>query len=197
MLRAPLLIVVEGIDGSGKTTLVAALKDWISAQGMIVRASKEPTNGPHGSALRASAQGRRLTRDAEMALFIADRREHVTQLIEPALNDSSIVILDRYYFSNAAYQGSNAQEAAQIIASNEAFAPRPDLLLILDLPPATGIGRIRARGDRPNSFELPETLSTAREIFLSFASSHGAKVIDASQNVETVFEASIELIRRS
>jgi dTMP kinase len=78
----------------------------------------------------------------ELALFLADRREHVAQVIEPALAAGAVVISDRYYFSSVAYQGALDLDPARILAENEAFAPRPDLVFLLTLP----LDLARARG---------------------------------------------------
>ena len=88
-----------------------------------------------------------------MDIFLKDRREHVDQVIQPALDEEKVVILDRYYFSTAAYQGAHGADPEIILSRNEAFAPQPDLLVILDVSPQTGLQRIRERGDEPNKFE--------------------------------------------
>ena len=75
------------------------------------------------------------------------------------------MILDRYYFSTAAYQGAHGADPEIILSRNEAFAPQPDLLVILDVSPQTGLQRIRERGDEPNKFETSASLERARAIF--------------------------------
>jgi len=86
-------------------------------------------------------------------------------VIAPALRAEKIVILDRYYFSTAAYQGAHGADAESILSENESFAPQPDLLVLLDVPPEVGLARIRERGDEPNKFESEESLGRARGIF--------------------------------
>jgi dTMP kinase len=162
------LLVIEGIDGAGKSTLQHRLADWCRAQGRTVVTSREPTDGPHGRALRESARTGRLAPEAELELFLKDRHEHVASVIRPAIERGDVVILDRYYFSTAAYQGARGIDPAKIIAANEAFAPVPDLVLLLDLDPAAGHQRIGARGGTPDGFETADYLARVRQIFLGF-----------------------------
>jgi len=100
--------------------------------------------------------------EKELELFIADRRDHVDRCITPALAEGNIVILDRYYWSSAAYQGSRGANFQEIMKRNEEFAPKPDLVLVLDLDVDSGIQRVRMRGDQPNLFEAKPALSRAR-----------------------------------
>lgn len=162
------LLIIEGIDGAGKSTLVRALAAWLRERGRMVVVDREPTDGPHGRALRESAKTGRLSAEAELELFVKDRREHVANVIAPALSRGEVVILDRYYFSNAAYQGARGLDPAKIIAENEAFAPVPDLVLLLDLDPAAGHARIGTRGGGLDDFEGAAYLAEVRRIFLSF-----------------------------
>jgi dTMP kinase len=81
------------------------------------------------------------------------------------LRANGIVILDRYYFSTAAYQGARGADPIEIMQDNEIFAPEPDLLVILDVPPSVGLDRVRARGDDTNLFEVEDSLERARQIF--------------------------------
>lgn len=181
-----LLIAIEGIDGAGKTTLARTLGDELTRQGAKVSLSKEPTTGPWGMKMRHSAAEGRLTPEEELRLLILDRQQHVEELIAPALAEGGIVILDRYFPSNVAYQGAAGIPVNQVMEVN-AFAPRPDLLLLLDLPPAIGLGRIRARGDAPNHFETNDNLERCREIFRSLDLPRTV-VVDATASAASVAE---------
>jgi dTMP kinase len=182
-IKGGLLIAIEGIDGAGKSTLARGLARVLGEIGIEPVLTKEPTNGPYGTALRESAtKGRRSPAD-ELTLFVADRRQHVSELLAPALAEGRVVILDRYYFSNAAYQGAAGLDSGLILEVNEAFAPRPDLLLLLDLPPEVGLSRIASRGDKANEFETVENLTTCRAIFRDVP---GAVRIDATQSADQV-----------
>ena len=147
------LIAFEGIDGSGKTTQAELLAKFCSENRMAHVVSKEPTNGKYGMQIRDSATHGRMSIEEEIEILLKDRAEHVENVIAPALQKEKTVILDRYYFSNAAYQGAHGADAELILAENERFAPQPDLLILLDVSARAGIARIRSRGDQPNKFE--------------------------------------------
>lgn len=184
-LVSGVLVVFEGIDGAGKTTQAAALAQRLSGLGIDVVTSKEPTNGPWGTKLRASAQTGRLPPDEELAAFVADRKEHVSSLIQPALQAGKVVIVDRYYYSTAAYQGVRGMDPDEIVRENETFAPRPHLLVILDVPPKVGVERIRTRGDEANLFEREADLEKSGAIFGAMRGDHVLHV-DGAKSVSEV-----------
>ncbi len=192
-LPGGLLVAVEGIDGAGKSTILPALAEYCRAQGLPCLTSREPTDGPWGRQLRDSATVGRLSLRDELELFLKDRADHVREKIRPALAAGSVVLLDRYYFSTAAYQGARGADPAAIIAENELFAPVPDLVLLLDLDPRAGLGRVRARGDRPNEFERENELERVRQIFLSL-SSPGLVRIDACAEREAVLRQCVDAL---
>jgi dTMP kinase len=144
-MRRGFLLALEGVDGSGKTTQAHLLAVSLLQQGREVVLTQEPGAGPMGQRLRRYLQGpeRRLTPQDELELFLADRREHVDQVIKPALAAGQIVITDRYYYSSVAYQGALGLDPAWILAENEAFAPRPDLVFLLVLPVAQALARLQ------------------------------------------------------
>lgn len=179
-----LLIAIEGIDGAGKTTLARALERTFRSVGAAVSLSKEPTQGQYGQQIRNAASTGRLSPGDEVRLLLLDRREHVGNVIRPALDQGAIVILDRYFPSMAAYQGAAGVPVQSIIDQN-AFAPRPDVLLLLDVHPLEGLTRISGRGDTPNAFEDPHTLQRCREIFLALDLPNTA-VIDAAKPASVV-----------
>lgn len=181
-----LFIVIEGIDGTGKSTQSKRLAEWFRSRGREVVLSREPTDGPWGKKLRESATTGRLSAEEELECFLNDRREHVEMSIKPALAECKVVILDRYYFSTMAYQGARGFDPAEIRRRNEAFAPQPDLLLILDLSVESAHSRIGARGDTANEFEQRDTLTRCREIFLSLRDEPFACVIDAEPSLNEV-----------
>lgn len=183
-----LFIVLEGIDGTGKSTQTRRLGEWFESQGREVVLSREPTDGPWGSKLRESAATGRLSPQDELQYFLNDRRQHVEEKITPALAAGKVVILDRYYFSTMAYQGARGFDPAEIRRMNEAFAPVPDLLLILDLDVDTAHDRIGHRGDSTNEFEKHESLTRCREIFLSLKDEQFVRVIDSNASLDDVSE---------
>lgn len=160
-----ILVAIEGIDGAGKSTQVGLISRRLAAIGLPVVCSREPTDGPHGRRLRESALTGRLSAAEELETFIADRREHVMNVIRPALIEGKVVLLDRYYFSTAAYQGIRGLDWRAIVAQNEEFAPEPDILVILKVAAADGFSRVRVRDGRPNHFEAEGDLLRSDAIF--------------------------------
>lgn len=185
------LIVIEGIDGTGKSTQVTMLAEALRAQGHKVVQSFEPTNGPWGKKVRESATTGRLSIEEELSYFIKDRKQHVEELIIPTVQSGGIVVLDRYYFSSMAYQGARGIDPQAIRIENESFAPKPDVLLILDLPVDKALLRIGVRDGEANEFEQRESLQYCRDMFLSLKDEPFAHVISADQSIEAVHAAII------
>ncbi|MDB4055388.1 dTMP kinase [Akkermansiaceae bacterium] len=180
------LIVIEGIDGTGKSTQATMLAEALRKSGREVVQSFEPTNGPWGKKLRDSATTGRLSIEDELEYFINDRREHVEQLIIPTIKSGGIVILDRYYFSTMAYQGARGIDPEVIRVKNETFAPQPDTLIILDLDVDIALQRIGVRDGQANEFEKRESLDFCRKLFLSLKDETYAYVIDANTEITEV-----------
>ena len=119
-----------------------------------------------------------------------DRKLDVSQNIIPALNSGNIIVMDRYYYSNMAYQGALGLDMERIRSENEKFAPRPDLVMILDAPPKTGLDRIRnKRKEELNYFETLEYQEKVRQLFLRMKDYDNVKILDGSGSLEEVFEA--------
>lgn len=188
-MKRGLLIAFEGIDGTGKSTQLPLLADFLRARGLAVLATREPTDGPYGQQIRALYRDRaQATPQQELELFLQDRRQHVDQVIEPALARGTIVLTDRYYFSTAAYQGAAGCDPCQIFARHD-FAPEPDLVVLLTQTPADSLARIRdQRGEVPNDFEQQDQLEKVAALFASF--NHGCIVrIHAARAIAEVQEA--------
>jgi len=192
IVRGP-LIVVEGIDGAGKSSVVRALVSSLEEAGYIVTASREPTTGPWGQKVRESYATERMPVEQEAECLLRDRQEHVRDLVEPELAAGHAVVLDRYFPSMVAYQGARGMPIEDLLTANE-FAPRPTALLILDLPAEVALARIRSRG-APNSFEKLENLRACRRIFQGF-SGIGTAFINATQPPEEVAAAAVRAMWR-
>ncbi len=189
-----LFIVIEGIDGTGKSTQAERLGKWFTTQGREVVLSYEPTAGPWGKKVRETGATGRLSPEDELQYFLNDRQQHVSELITPALAAGKVVILDRYYFSTMAYQGLRGFDPQEIRRKNEAFAPIPDLLLIMDLDVDSALGRIDARGDTANAFEQRENLERCREIFLTLKNEEFVRVIHASGTLDEITTRVVEAV---
>jgi dTMP kinase len=192
--RSGKLIVFEGIDGTGKTTQLSLLAKALSDRGFSVISTREPTDGKYGRKIRALYNNREnVSRDEELELFIADRREHVQEVLEPALRDGMIVLCDRYVLSTVAYQGA-AGFSPEVIFTRNGFAPTPDLALLFQAAPDVGIARITGkRGESLNDFEQAETLARVAEIFSSLDQPY-IRRIDATRSIAAIFESVINAV---
>ncbi len=202
LIPGGLFIVFEGIDGTGKSTQLHLLAEKLRGLGYAVVATREPTDGPYGQKIRELFVDRdAVSREKELELFIADREQHVKEVITPALADGCVVICDRYYLSTVAYQGANGMDPEQILKKNENF-PIPDLAIILEIEPAHGIHRIqKQRNEHPNTFEGEANLQNVAKIFSSMKQDYIVR-INGSGSIENVhlqvFEAvEKELVRKS
>ena len=184
-----LLIVLEGIDGTGKTTMAKRLAEWLNGNGHPAIRLKEPTDGPFGRRIRALARDGRHTvsPQEELELFIQDRIENCRDHIRPALEKGQCVVLDRYYFSSAAYQGALGLDPETILKRNEEIAVVPDLVLLMDMPVKAGLERISmVRKSAHDHFEGEGYLEKVRTIFLGVRRPF-IRIVDASQDPESVF----------
>jgi dTMP kinase len=166
--RRGLLVAFEGIDGAGKTTQAARLQALLTANGVDVLSTKEPTGGPWGRKIRQSATTGRLPPAQELEAFLEDRKEHVRDELLPALAAGQLVIVDRYYPSTVAYQGARGMDPLELLRQN-AFAPTPDVCVVLDVEPRLGLSRVSRRGDVADLFEKEDALAAARSIFIDRA----------------------------
>ncbi len=163
------LIVFEGIDGSGKTTQARSLVRRLRSTGLPTVFLREPTRGKWGREIkRKAARAGSVTPEEELDLFVKDRRENVERNLRPALEQGKVVVLDRYYFSTIAYQGAKGLDLDRIRRLNESFVVAPDLVFILDVPASVGLSRIGARKTRDELFEREDYLVRVGEIFRSF-----------------------------
>ncbi|WP_413101992.1 dTMP kinase [Streptomyces sp. Inha503] len=186
-------IAVEGGDGSGKSTQVEALAEWIRAKGHEVVVTREPGATAIGKRLRSilldvSSAG--ISHRAEALLYAADRAEHVDTVVRPALERGAVVISDRYIDSSVAYQGAGRDLAATEIARISRWATNglvPHLTVLLDVSPETARERFTEAPDRLES-EPAEFHQRVRAGFLALAAADPARyiVVDAGQLPEAV-----------
>ena len=194
--RHGFLVVFEGLDGSGKSTQARRLCDYLNAQGREAIFSFEPTDGPHGRALRDLwKRGERHDPEAELELFRRDREEHIANLIDPGLRRGAVVILDRYYYSSVAYQGvRGVRSPEEIYALMASFAPRPDLTLLFDLPVDTALERITGnRQELPNVLEARDNLARVQAAFEAMPYPE-IRPLDATGSPDEVFGLVLELV---
>ncbi len=184
-----LLIVFEGIDGSGKSTQCRMLADLLNKKGIANISFAEPTRGKWGMKIRQLlAKGRNgISADEELEWFMNDRREDVEQNIEPALRAGKVVLMDRYYFSTAAYQGALGFDPQEIKAENEKFAPVPDRVLVFHNSPEKSLERIESSREGKSAFEKRDYLIEVQKVFKSFTGSN-IRFISSDPSLEKVHE---------
>ncbi len=188
-LNKGVFIAIEGIDGAGKTTQVQRLKEYFQRKNLIVNTFKEPTDGHYGQLIREIAKtGRHLyTPEEELNLFLMDRKEDCEKNINPALAKNELVIMDRYYHSNIAYQGALGIDRELIQSKNEKIAIIPDLVIILDCAVRVGLARIKySRNETPNHFENEHYLQKVKKIFQAM-SGPNIQVVNSTPDEDTVF----------
>lgn len=188
-------IVLEGIDGSGTTTQSKIAADWLRTRGVGVVETHEPTDGILGKIIRKALQrqmpgreGEELTPQEFALLFATDRVHHTYGLVVPELENGQWVVSDRCYLSSFAYQSIGC-DLDWVRAINR-YAPRADLLLLLDVDAATAYGRLGKR-TLYEIFERPDRLAAIRDRYLEIADllkreGHRIVRIDASRSAATV-----------
>lgn len=191
-------ITLEGMDGAGKTTHLEWLRGKLLARGIALTVTREPGGTPLGEALRKLLLDNHDPHhpDTEALLMFAARREHIAQVIEPALTAGNCVICDRFTDATYAYQAGGSGMAWERVAELEQWvqgALQPDLTLYFDLDPV--VGRARARQARePDRFEREKQAfyERVRVAYLRRAAEHPRRirVIDASR---TISEIQLEL----
>ena len=191
-------IVIEGIDGCGKTTQIDELSKWLPNSGLINTKSRLITTREPGGSLLGQ-ELRRLILDnnknnkpsslAELLLYSADRAEHVSKIISPALKNNDWVISDRFSASTLAYQGYGRKINLEIIKKIESIVCQgvyPDLTFFLEISPEESI--LRRKNEIPDRIESEgiRFLEKVNEGFKLIAKEKKWKVISASQNIKTI-----------
>jgi dTMP kinase len=145
-------ITLEGIDGAGKSTHIAGIADFLRARGKSVVVTREPGGTPLGEKLRTVLLSQPMNLDTETLLMFAARREHIAQIIAPAVSEGRWVVSDRFTDATYAYQGSGGGMAKERIATLERWVQgrlKPDLTLVFDVPVSVALARLsRDRRDR-------------------------------------------------
>lgn len=180
-IKKGVLVVIEGIDGCGKSTQAKLLSNWLKENGHEVVLTAEPTKNEIGKFIREVLSGTHEVDAKTLALlFTADRYEHLKTVVEPALNEGKVVISERYYHSTIAYQEAQGVPRQWLLELNK-FARKPDITVVLDVDPKLGAGRTTTQ----EIFEKEDFLSKVRDNYMKF----DAEVfkIDGEQSKEDVF----------
>lgn len=182
-------ISFEGIDGAGKSTQHAWMVEHLRRQGRTVVATREPGGTPLGEKLRALLLAEPMHLETEALLMFAARREHVAQVIEPALARGEWVVCDRFVDASFAYQGGGRGldwSKLETLANWVLGDLQPDLTLIFDAPVAIAQQRLHAATSQPDRFEQEQSefFERVRAAYLRIAHENPARVrlIDATQS---------------
>ena len=181
------LVNLEGIDGCGKSTQSKLLLEKLEGEGEKVIILKEPTKRPHGQKLWDMLHGKRKATNEEiLELFVLDRKQHVEEMIQPALDDGTVILMDRYYYSSMAYQVAGGIDVEEI-REKHVFAPKPDVVLIFDLPVSIALERVKGHSDA-DEFEKEEHLEKVREAYLDLENDPLVRIVDATETPEEIFK---------
>ena len=197
-------IVLEGIDGAGTTTQASRLVDRFTRQGLPAHVTAEPSSGPVGALIRQCLNGRLISQRTQppsppswktMALlFAADRQDHIEAEIQPNLREGVTVISDRYVYSSIIYQSlsTDHEEAASWIRELNRFAPKPDLVLYLQVDPNEACRRRLARDRKTEIFDDPgfqKRLATAYDHMVTDFPDTNIVTIDCHSSIDEVTDA--------
>ena len=196
----PKFIVMEGLDGSGKTTQLARLEAYLGSRGRRVFVTREPTSSVTGGLLRDALSGESRRSDCEMAaLFVLDRIYHNQNPIcgiNKMLADGYDVICDRYFASTLAYQSASGLDRDWLYSINSKVIREPDVHILLDVDPEISLTRVGKRGEKVSRFEKLDYLRKVRDSYLGIAKAYGLTVLDASRNEGDVLMDIIGMIDR-
>jgi len=214
-MKKGIFIVVDGLDGSGKSEIVKMLHNYLFSKSEKTRdfwdtgnakhfhvhkkyrilATREPTNGKYGKKTREMLRKEKNPESSSkllMELFVKDRQEHLKNTIEPFLKSSSehelsIVLCDRYYYSTIAFQGAQGLDIEELIEKNKRFR-KPDIAFILDVEPSIALERIEYR--EKEKFEQLNFMKDIRQNFLKLPKllRENIKIMDSSKPLKSVFE---------
>jgi dTMP kinase len=198
-----MFIVIEGIEGSGKSTLIAGLAEHLEAAGHAVAVTREPGGTPVGDAIREIFLDRAIAMAplTEALLVNAARAEHVLRVIRPMLDDGRIVLCDRFVDSTLAYQGYGRGidlNELRAICATAADGVEPDLVLVIDVPVSVARDRLRDRSNAADRIESEDDRfhERVRRAFLEIAGDSLRHVIlDGTATPQHVLKEALTAVR--
>lgn len=183
-------IVIEGLDGSGKSAQVDLVIDYLKNLGKEVIVTKEPTmDSDAGRKIKQALRGEIKIDPLELQkLYVQDRKEHLENKVNPALQNGKFVVSSRYAFSTFAYGYSDGLNVDELIKMNEEFL-LPDLTIIVDVNPELCVKRIESRGEEKELFEKIEKLTKVNEIYKKTPEMfENVFVVNGEKSIPEVFE---------
>ena len=180
-MNKKMFIVLEGLDGCGKSTQVINLYEWLNKEGYPAVLTAEPTKSELGGVLREILSGDVVVNPETLALlFTADRSEHLGNVILPAICEGNIVISERYYYSTIAYQSAQGVDRDWIIQLNS-FARKPDLTIFLDVKP-------KAAAERSEGIEIFENEKFLRKVYKNYMKFDDIVKINGKGDKDAIFD---------
>lgn len=190
------LIVIEGIDGSGKSTCAKNLAEKLNSINIKTIYTFEPTHSHYGAKLRDGMLSEDLDAEEELLLFVKDRKEHIEYMIKPALEEGYFIILDRYFYSSIAYQGAKGIDINLIINMHKDFIIKPDIVFIFHLPIDIALNRIISKRGIADRFENETYLKKVDKIFHSFSEPF-IYHIDTDKDIKIINDELFNILEKS
>ena len=197
-------ITIEGCEGSGKTSIIKLICEEFEKQGIDFLSTREPGGSKISEQIRSvilNVNNTKMDYMTEALLYAASRRQHLEEIVKPALNEGKVVICDRYLDSSLAYQGYARGLGIEEVYNINMYATSgflPDLTIYIDIPVEVGLGRIKENNRDVNRLDLEKVAfhNKVREGYLKIASMYPdrIKVIDGNATLEEVFERVKEVL---
>jgi dTMP kinase len=188
------LIVFEGIDGAGKTTVSRKIVEILSSKGFKTFYTKEPSDSPFAQLLNDLKTKIDTGPIIDALAMSLDRAFHMMNEVEPKLAEGYVVVMDRYYHSTIAYQGAMGADIKWIRDINRVFR-RPDIAFYLDVSVETAMRRIRDKKSRWPFYEFKDFLSKVRDIYLKLVEESELIYVDAERDLNDVINQVIKILR--
>ncbi|WP_299636835.1 dTMP kinase [uncultured Ruegeria sp.] len=204
MTKAGLFLTFEGIDGSGKSTQARMLAEHLRAQGHEVVLTREPGGSAGAEEIRSlvlEGDPDRWSAETEILLFTAARRDHLERTIEPALAAGKVVICDRFADSTRMYQGLSRGDLRKLVDQLHSLmiGREPDMTLLIDMDPETGLARAKGRQGTEERFEDfgPELQKKMRAGFLALADEFPDRfhIVDGNRDMDSVAQDVTEIVQ--
>ncbi|MCA0905164.1 dTMP kinase [Ruegeria marisrubri] len=204
MTKAGLFLTFEGIDGSGKSTQARMLAEHLRAQGHEVVLTREPGGSAGAEEIRSlvlEGDPDRWSAETEILLFTAARRDHLERTIAPALAAGKVVICDRFADSTRMYQGLSRGDLRNLVDQLHSLmiGREPDMTLLIDMDPETGLARAKGRQGTEERFEDfgPELQKKMRAGFLALADEFPDRfhIVDGNRDMDSVAQDVTEIVQ--
>jgi dTMP kinase len=191
-------IVVEGLDGSGKSVQIDLLVEYLKNKNKEVIVTKEPTiESEAGRKIKQALRKEITVEPMELQkLYVQDRKEHLENKVIPALKQGKFVVSSRYAFSTFAYGHSDGLDVDLLVKMNDNFL-LPDLTIIVDVSPESCVKRIEGRGEEKELFEQKEKLTRVNEVYKKIPEMFGNVVaVNGEKSIPEVFSDIIIEVNR-